>query len=79
MEFCNGKVSLSKDKQRQGKVKHGLAKAMYTPVKSCKGKVKHSLVMLVSQRLTTEKFGGGIAKQLRATCSDGEAERGQTK
>lgn len=52
MEFCNGdvgfscgKVSLSKDKQRQGKVKHGLAKAMYTPVKSCKGKVKNSLVM----------------------------------
>ena len=26
-------------------VKHGLAKAMYTPVKSSQGKVKNSLVM----------------------------------
>lgn len=60
-------------------VKHSLAKAVPSLVWSRKGKVKHSLVMLVSQRLTTEKFGGGIAKQLRATCSDGEAERGQTK
>ena len=72
-------MSLSKDKQRQGKVKHGLAMASLCLVWSRQGKVKNSLVMLVSQRLTTVKFGGGIAKQHRSTCSDGEAERGQTK
>ena len=55
---------------------------------SRKGKVKHSLVMFdiatayhceVWRWQSFDRFRNGIVKQLRATCSDGEVERGQTK